>query len=96
MIDELKKTITANTGNDFIPGLVANKPISTSPVNRTSAWTLYNNYKTLPEGLSKIKIILLMTGMKDAFKHARMEYTFKLFTADSDFKINFYTWDKPL
>jgi len=96
LYDALKKTIKDNTGDDFILASSARKPISQTPMNWLAQWSLYSNYKTLPAGLPKIKIALLLTGMKNYFKEGAVDYTFKIYVFSGDREFDFFTWDKPL
>lgn len=96
LYDEIKKNIKDNTGDDFILASTAKKPISASPVNWIAQWTLYTNYKTLPAGLGKLKIGLMLSGMTVFMDKTKMEYTFKIYIFQDDLEWDFFTWDKPL
>ena len=92
----LKKTIKDSSGNDFLLASVAKKFISESPVNWLAQWSLNDNYNTLPKGLNKVKLCLMLSGMKDSFEKDKMKYTIKLYLADQEVKYDLFTWDKPL
>lgn len=96
LYNALKKTIKENSGDDFILGSSAKKSISESPMNWLAQWTLYSQYKTLPAGLGKVKIAIMLSGMKNSFKNDAMEYTFKIYIFDKDLSFDVFTWDKPL
>lgn len=95
LYSELKQVLKDSTGNDFFAVGVAKDPISKSPMNWLVGWTLARSYKTLPPGLGNVKITLLLTGMKDAFKKDAMDYTIKIYMADHDVKFDFWGWDTP-
>jgi len=96
LYDALKKTIKDNTADDFILASSAKKSISESPMNWLVQWTLFSNYKTLPQGLGKIRIALMLSGMKNSFNKNIMEYTMKIYLSGEKIEYNFFTWDKPL
>jgi len=96
LYEALKKNIKENTGDDFILASSAKRSISESPVNWLVNWTLATNYKTLPAGLSKTRIALMLTGMKNSFKKNAMEYTIKIYVSGEKIEYDFFTWDKPL
>ena len=96
LYDGLKRGIKENTADDFILASSAKRSISENPVNWLIQWTLAKNYKTLPPGLGNIKIGLVLTGMKNAFKNNAMEYTIKLYVYENELSYDLYTWDKPL
>ncbi|MES2431770.1 MAG: hypothetical protein V4556_12595 [Bacteroidota bacterium] len=95
LYDELKKTFTENTGEDFILGASAEKSISVDPMNWLAQWSLYSNYKILPVGLPTVKIALMLSGMKNVFKNNAMEYVFKIYVFDGDHSFDFFTWNTP-
>jgi hypothetical protein len=95
LYDAVKKSMKDNGGDDFILASVAKEAISHSPVNWLAQWTLYSGYKGLVPGLGKVKVALMVTGMKNAFKKDQMEYTFKFYVFDKDTNIDFFTWDTP-
>lgn len=93
--NELKKTISYNTGDDFIFGVIAEKPLSQSPMNWLAQWSLYSGYKTLPAGLPKVRIALLLSGSANVFADNQMEYTLKLYIINSNVQYDIFTWDEP-
>ncbi len=95
LYNALKKTVSDNTGNDFILASSAKYPISAKTMNWLAQWTLYSGYKGLVPGLEKVKIALLLSGSDNAFKPGQRDYTIKIFVFDKDTNIDFFTWDKP-
>lgn len=95
LYDAIKETVNANAKDDFILAAVAKDPVSKSPVNWMAQWSLYTNYKLFPAGLGKLRFILMLSGMKNAFKNDQMEYTLKIYLCDPSVEVDFFTWDKP-
>jgi hypothetical protein len=96
LYDAVKKAMKENTGDDFILASVAKDAISHSPVNWLAQWTIYSGYKGLVPGLDKVKVALMVSGMQNAFRQNRMEYTFKFYVFDKDTKVDFFTWNEPM
>jgi hypothetical protein len=96
LYDAVKKSMKENTGDDFILASAAKEAISHSPVNWMAMWTIYSGYKGLVPGLGKVQVVLMVSGMQNAFRQNRMEYTFKFYVLDKGTSIDFFTWDKPL
>jgi hypothetical protein len=96
LYEALKKNIKENSQDDFILASSAKRSISESPMNWLVQWTLATNYKTLPAGIGKPRIALMLTGMKNAFKKNAMEYTIKIYLSGEKIEYDFFTWDKPL
>lgn len=96
LYDAIKATINANAKDEFILASVAKEPISHSPVNWMAQWSLYSNYKMFTPLLGKLRFLLMVSGMKNAFKNDQMEYTVKIYLCDGSVNADFFTWDKPL
>ncbi len=95
LYDAIKAAVNANGGNDFILASTAKDPVSKSPVNWIAQWSLYNNYKQFVPGLKKLRFIVMLSGLKNAFKNDRMDYTIKIYLCDPSVNIDFFTWDTP-
>ena len=92
----LKQSIEANTGTDFNFGAVAKDPISNKDVNWLIQWTLRPTYSSLPKGLGKIRIALLLVRMSSMTDPGIGEYTIKMYIIDKDeVKYNVFGWDEP-
>lgn len=93
--DELKAKFKDRGGDDFILASVAKKSLSESPVNWMAQWSLYSRYKNFAPGLNKVKVMWFLSGMSNAFKDNRMDYTFKFYLIDDRTEVDFFTWDTP-
>lgn len=95
LFEEITQALKDSTADDFLIASVAKDPISKSPMNWLVSWSLSPVYKVLPPGLGKVKITLMLSGMKDSFKNDAMDYTLKIYIANHDVKFDFYGWDTP-
>jgi hypothetical protein len=95
LYDAVKATINANAKDEFILASVAKTPVSKSPMNWMAQWSLYSNYKMFTSGLGKLQFIIVLSGLKNAFKNDQMEYTIKVYLCDRSVNIDIFTWDTP-
>lgn len=91
----LKNSFKEHTGEDFILASSAKGHLSDSSVTWMAQWSLYSGYKGLVPGLPTVKINFLLSGMQNVFRDNRMEYTMKLSVFAGDYKVDFFTWDRP-